>query len=51
MAIQCENAVPFIARMFGYSRVTEEIKEEILKAIDISVENKLVQKEGELLKA
>ena len=51
VAIQREDAVPFIARMFGYSRVTEEIKEEILKAIDISVENKLVQKEGELLKA
>ena len=51
VAIQREDTVPFIARMFGYSRVTEEMKEEILKAIDISIENNLVQKEGELLKA
>lgn len=50
VAIQREDAVPFIARMFGYSRVTEEMKEEILKAIDISVENNCVQQEGELLK-
>ncbi|PSL48159.1 AAA domain-containing protein [Chitinophaga niastensis] len=51
VAIQREEAVPFIAKMFGYSRVTEEMKEEILKAIDISVDNNLVQKEGDLLKA
>lgn len=51
VAIQREDTVPFIAKMFGYSRVTEEMKEEILKAIDISIENNLVQKEGELLKA
>ncbi|SEW53515.1 DUF3320 domain-containing protein [Chitinophaga arvensicola] len=51
VAIQREDAVPFIAKMFGYSRVTEEMKEEILKAIDISIENNMVQQEGELLKA
>ncbi|NSL91159.1 DUF3320 domain-containing protein [Chitinophaga sp. Mgbs1] len=51
IAIQREEAVPFIARMFGYSRVTEEIKEEILKAIDTSIANNVVQLEGELLKA
>ncbi|WP_349317275.1 DUF3320 domain-containing protein [Chitinophaga sp. MM2321] len=51
VAIQREDAVPFIAKMFGYSRVTEEMKEEILKAIDINIDNKVVQKEGELLKA
>lgn len=51
VAIQREDAVPFIAKMFGYSRVTEEMKEEILKAIDISIANNLVQQEGELLKA
>jgi hypothetical protein len=50
IAIQREDAVPFIAKMFGYSRVTEEMKEEILKAIDASVANKVVQLEGDLLK-
>ncbi|MCW3464369.1 DUF3320 domain-containing protein [Chitinophaga nivalis] len=50
VAIQREDAVPFIAKMFGYSRVTEDIREEILKAIDINVSNKIVQQEGELLK-
>ncbi|HVI45816.1 MAG TPA: DUF3320 domain-containing protein [Chitinophaga sp.] len=51
VAIQREEAVPFIAKMFGYSRVTEDMKEEILKAIDISVGNSIVQQEGDLLKA
>jgi len=50
VAIQREDTVPFIAKMFGYSRVTEEMKEEILKAVDISIENKCVQQEGALLK-
>ncbi|WP_143307389.1 DUF3320 domain-containing protein [Chitinophaga vietnamensis] len=50
VAIQPEAAVPFIARMFGFSRVTEEMKTELLKAIDINVENKIVQRDGELLK-
>jgi very-short-patch-repair endonuclease/DNA polymerase III delta prime subunit len=51
VAIEREEAVPFIARMFGYSRVTEEMKDELLKAIDICVETTGMQKEGELLKA
>ncbi|NLR59562.1 DUF3320 domain-containing protein [Chitinophaga polysaccharea] len=51
VAIQREDAVPCIAKMFGYSRVTEEMREEILKAIDINVEGRRVQQEGELLKA
>lgn len=50
IAIQREDAVPFIAKMFGYSRVTEEMKEEILKAIDVSIANNVVQQEGDLLK-
>ncbi|RAJ88243.1 AAA domain-containing protein [Chitinophaga dinghuensis] len=51
VAIQPEAAVPFIARMFGFSRVTEDMKTEILKAIDTNVENNVVQLEGEYLKA
>ncbi|WP_212005788.1 DUF3320 domain-containing protein [Chitinophaga sp. HK235] len=50
IAIQREEAVPFIAKMFGYSRVTEEMKEEILKAIDVNIANNVVQQEGDLLK-
>ncbi|MFY0255424.1 DUF3320 domain-containing protein [Chitinophaga sp. 30R24] len=49
VAIQREDAVPFIAKMFGYSRVTEEMKEEIMKAIDISIYNNQVKREGDLL--
>ena len=50
IAIQPEAAVPFIAKTFGFVRVTEEMKEEILNAIRHSLVMKKIQKEGELLK-
>ncbi|RYY83807.1 MAG: DUF3320 domain-containing protein, partial [Chitinophagaceae bacterium] len=50
IAIQPEAAVSFISRMFGFSRVTEDMREEILKAIRESLELKKIQKDGELLK-
>lgn len=51
IAIEPDAALPFIARLFGFSRVTEEMRRELHKAVDLSVEKKMVVKEGELLKA
>ncbi|WP_291911077.1 DUF3320 domain-containing protein [Chitinophaga sp. CB10] len=50
VAIQPEAAVPFMAKMFGFSRVTEEMRAEFLKGIAVNVENKVVQMEGDYLK-
>ncbi len=50
IAISPEAAVPFIAKMFGFARVTEEMKNDLLAVIEETVENDLVKKEGELLK-
>jgi very-short-patch-repair endonuclease len=50
IAIQAEAAVSFVAKMFGFARATEEMKKEILKAVDLSAEKGLVVKDGSLLK-
>lgn len=50
IAIQAESAVPFVAKMFGFSRATEDMRKEILKAVDLSVDRGLVVREGEMLK-
>jgi very-short-patch-repair endonuclease/DNA polymerase III delta prime subunit len=49
-AIGVNEAVPVVARMFGFLRVTEKMKQGILEAIDSSVKKKIVLKDGELLK-
>ncbi|MBV7529439.1 DUF3320 domain-containing protein [Chitinophaga sp. sic0106] len=51
VAIQPEAAVPFMAKMFGFSRVTEDMRTEFLKGIVASVENNVVQMDGDYLKA
>jgi hypothetical protein len=50
IAIQPVAAVPFIARLFGFSRVTEDMKDEILTAVKKCLSEKTIQKEGDLLK-
>jgi superfamily I DNA and/or RNA helicase/very-short-patch-repair endonuclease len=50
IAIQPEAAVPFIAKLFGFSRVTEDMREEILNAIRSSLAANKIQRDGELLK-
>ena len=50
IAISADAAVPFVAKMFGFARATEDIRKEILKAVDLSVEKGMVIKDGELLK-
>lgn len=51
IAIQPEAAVPFVAKLFGFSRVTEEMRKDLLKVIELSVEKGMVVREGELLKS
>ncbi|MCF0055351.1 DUF3320 domain-containing protein [Dyadobacter sp. CY356] len=50
LAIQPDSAVPLVAKLFGFSRVTEEMRKDILVAIDRSTENNLIKKDGEFLK-
>jgi very-short-patch-repair endonuclease len=50
IAIQPEAAVPFIAKLFGFSRVTEDMREEILNAIRGSLSANKIQRDGELVR-
>jgi very-short-patch-repair endonuclease len=50
IAIDPLSAVPFIAKLFGFSRVTEDMKIEILNAIKFAIASKKILKEGEILK-
>jgi superfamily I DNA and/or RNA helicase/very-short-patch-repair endonuclease len=50
IAIQPEAAVPFIAKLFGFSRVTEDMREEILNAVRSSLASNRILRDGELLK-
>lgn len=50
VAIQPEVAAPLIARLFGFSRVTEEIKNELLLVLEQNVAMGKIRKDGELLK-
>lgn len=50
IAIQPDAAVPFVAKLFGFARVTEEMRKEIIGSIDLCVKNTKIMKEGEFLK-
>jgi very-short-patch-repair endonuclease len=50
IGIHPEAAVPFIAKLLGFSRVTEDLKNDIMHAIDLSLEKKSIVKDGEFLK-
>jgi very-short-patch-repair endonuclease/DNA polymerase III delta prime subunit len=50
IAIQPEAVVPIVARIFGFARVTEEMKAEILGMIGRSLQQKNIYQEGGLLK-
>ncbi|MCR8560073.1 DUF3320 domain-containing protein [Mucilaginibacter sp. BJC16-A38] len=51
IGIQPEAAVSFIAKMLGFARVTEDLKNDILHHIDLSLEKGSVIEDGEFLKA
>lgn len=50
VAISSEAAVPFVARLFGITRITEDMRNELLLVIEEMVTQKTILKEGELLK-
>ncbi|RFS20523.1 DUF3320 domain-containing protein [Chitinophaga silvatica] len=50
IAIQREDAVPMVSKLLGFTRVTEDIKEEVNKVIDVSIEEKVLEQEGDFLK-
>jgi hypothetical protein len=50
VAISPEAAVPFVVRMFGITRITEDMRNELLQIIEEMVTKKAVLKDGELLK-
>jgi len=49
VAIHPEAAFPFIARLLGFSRVTEEMRNEILTHIQQAIENQKIEMDGELV--
>lgn len=50
IAIQPESAVPLIAKIFGYSRVTEDMRRSILESINYAIEIEKITKDGDFLK-
>ena len=50
IAISPEAAVAYVARLFGFTRVTEEMREDILRVIHESLSRQQLQREGEMLK-
>lgn len=50
VAIQPEAAISMVAKLFGFSRVTEDMKADILGMIGRSIYQKYIVQEGELLK-
>jgi len=50
LAIQSESAVPLIAKIFGYSRVTEDMRRSILESINYAIESQKITKDGDFLK-
>lgn len=50
IAIQPDNAVILIAKLFGFARVTEDMRNHILLSIVKAVKSEIVKKDGEFLK-
>jgi very-short-patch-repair endonuclease len=50
VAIHPEAAFPLVARLFGFARVTEEMKKDILDVMDGMVAEGVIVREGELLR-
>jgi very-short-patch-repair endonuclease/DNA polymerase III delta prime subunit len=51
VAIHPEAAFPLVARLLGFSRVTEDMRNDLLQVIEQTVQSTTVIKDGELLKA
>jgi hypothetical protein len=50
IAIQPDNAVVLITKLFGFARVTEDMRNSILESIDKAIIDKDINKDGEFLK-
>lgn len=50
IAIQPEVAIPLISKLFGFSRVTEDMKKYLLESIESAITSGVVIREGEFLK-
>ncbi|WP_163399678.1 DUF3320 domain-containing protein [Flavobacterium fluviatile] len=50
IAIQPDNAVILIAKLFGFARVTEDMRNHILQSIKKAVKFEIVKKDGDFLK-
>lgn len=50
IAIQAETAVPLISKLFGFSRVTEDMRNYLLASIESAIVSEAIIKEGEFLK-
>lgn len=50
IAIQPANSVVLISKLFGFSRVTEDMRNHILKSIEDAITNNVVIKDGEFIK-
>lgn len=50
IAISPEGAVTYVARLFGFNRVTEDMRDDILAAIHEKLSQQQLQRDGNLLK-
>ncbi len=50
IAIQQEDAAILVGKIFGFNRVTEDMKAEILNVLNKMIKQKVLKKEGELIK-
>ncbi|MCC9063679.1 DUF3320 domain-containing protein [Flavobacterium piscisymbiosum] len=50
IAIQPDNAVVLIAKLFGFARVTEDMRNHILQSLAKAVKSEVIIKDGEFLK-
>ena len=50
IAIQPDNAIVLISKLFGFSRVTEDMRNHILKSIEDAITSNVVIKDGEFIK-
>jgi len=50
IAIQPDAAAAFVARIFGFARMTEEMKADLLELIQDSIDRRIVMQEGGVLR-
>ncbi|BFO67393.1 hypothetical protein KCF3NO3_33760 [Chryseobacterium sp. KCF3-3] len=51
IAIQPKELVPLVSKLFGFSRVTDDIKKRVFEAVEYSLQKKHIYKDGQFLKS